>query len=40
MSALYEKSQHKLELDQVLSLLAQCAGSHDGIDACLHIQPS
>ena len=40
MSALYEKSQHKLELDQVLSLLAQCAGSPDGKDACLHIQPS
>ena len=40
MSLLYEKSQFKLELDQVLSLLAQCAGSPDGKEACLQIRPS
>jgi len=40
MSLLYEKSQYKLELDQVLSLLSQCAGSVDGKEACLHIRPS
>ena len=30
MSELYEKSIKKLELDQVLQLLADCAGSADG----------
>ena len=30
MSELYEKSLQKLELDQVLELLAQCAGSSEG----------
>ncbi len=40
MSLLYEKSQNKLELDQVLSLLSQCAGSSDGKEACMHICPS
>lgn len=40
MSTLYEKSQHKLELDQILVLLSQCAGSPDGKEACLNIQPT
>ena len=35
MSELYEKSLLKLELDQVLSLLAECAGSTEGKAACL-----
>ena len=35
MSELYEKSLLKLELDQVLALLAECAGSHDGKEACI-----
>ncbi len=39
MSLLYEKSLIKLELDQVLSLLADCAGSVDGKAACLAIRP-
>ena len=30
MSELYEKSLRKLELDQVLALLAECAGSEGG----------
>ena len=29
MSELYEKSLHKLELDQVLQLLADCAGKQE-----------
>ena len=40
MSELYEKSLHKLELDQVLQLLAECAGSTEGKAACLRIRPS
>ena len=40
MSELYMKSLHKLELDQVLSLLAECAGSAEGKAACLRVQPS
>ena len=40
MSELYEKSLHKLELDQVLQLLAECAGSSEGKTACARIQPS
>ncbi len=40
MSTLYEKSQHKLELDQVLILLAQCADSADGKAACQQLKPS
>ncbi len=40
MSELYEKSLHKLELDQVLEMLAQCAGSVDGKEACRHIRPT
>ncbi len=40
MSELYEKSLIKLELDQVLSLLAECAGSEEGKAACLRLRPS
>lgn len=40
MSVLYEKSQLKLELDQVLALLADCAGSSVGKEACLALKPS
>ncbi len=40
MSELYEKSLLKLELDQVLSLLASCAGSAEGKTACRKIYPS
>lgn len=39
MSQLYEKSLHKLELDQVLALLAECAGSEAGKAACLELRP-
>ena len=39
MSELYEKSLHKLELDQVLQLLADCAGSQEGKAACLRLTP-
>lgn len=40
MSELYEKSLLKLELDQVLQLLAECAGSEGGKEACLQLRPS
>ncbi len=40
MSQLYEKSLHKLELDQVLALLAECAGSEAGKAACLKLRPA
>ena len=40
MSELYEKSLMKLELDQVLTLLAECAGSEGGKEACLQLRPS
>ena len=40
MSELYEKSLLKLELDQVLELLSQCAGSIGGKEACLRIRPN
>jgi len=40
MSELYEKSLLKLELDQVLALLAECAGSSDGKEACLKLRPT
>ena len=40
MSELYEKSLLKLELDQVLELLSQCAGSQGGKEACLRLRPS
>ena len=39
MSELYEKSIQKLELDRVLQLLANCAGSADGKAACLKLKP-
>ena len=39
MSELYEKSLLKLELDQVLEQLAQCAGSQEGKAACLRLRP-
>ena len=37
---LYQKSLLKLELDQVLELLSQCAGSIGGKEACLGIRPN
>lgn len=40
MSELYEKSLIKLELNQILQLLAECAGSEDAKEACLLIRPS
>ena len=40
MSELYEKSLLKLELDQILFMLAECAGSTEGKAACLRIWPS
>lgn len=40
MSYLYEKSLQKLELDQVLMQLAECAGSAEGKAACLRLRPS
>ena len=39
MSELYEKSIIKLELDQVLNLLADCAGSSEGKSVCLSLRP-
>ncbi len=39
MSELYEKSLVKLELDQVLSLLAECAGSEGGKEGCRQLRP-
>ena len=40
MSELYEKSLYKLELDQVLLQLADCAGSAGGKAACLLVRPT
>jgi len=40
MSELYDKSQAKLELDRVLTMLSACAGSSDGKAACLALAPS
>ena len=40
MSELYEKSLLKLELDQVLLQLSDCAGSVGGKEACLRVRPS
>lgn len=40
MSQLYEKSMGKLELDRVLEMLAQCAGSEDGKALCLQLCPT
>lgn len=39
MESLYEKSQRKLELDLVLQRLSGYAGSKDGRNACLQLQP-
>ena len=39
MSELYEKSFYKLELDQVLALLADCAGSSEGKARCMALRP-
>ncbi len=40
MSTLYAKSLVKLELDRVLAMLADCAGSQGGKEACLQLQPT
>ena len=40
MSELYNKSLLKLELDQVLELLAECAGSQEGKAACRNLYPN
>ena len=40
MSELYEKSLYKLELDQVLVLLADCAGSSEGKARCMALRPT
>ncbi len=40
MTTLYEKSLKKLELDQVLVLLSECAGSTQGKETCLRLTPS
>lgn len=39
MSELYEKSIRKLELDQVLSMLADSAGSPEAKAACIQLRP-
>ncbi|MBQ8237022.1 MAG: endonuclease MutS2 [Oscillospiraceae bacterium] len=39
MSELYEKSLQKLELDRVLEMLAECAGSLEGKEACRRVRP-
>ena len=39
MSELNTKSIFKLELDQVLELLAECAGSQEGKAACRALRP-
>ena len=40
MSDLYEKSLYKLELNQVLDLLADCAGSMEGKERCKRLRPT
>ena len=40
MFALYENSLKKVELDQVLLMLADCAGSEEGKSACVNIKPN
>ena len=40
MTELYRKSLYKLELDQILSMLADCAGSEDGKVACRNLLPN
>ena len=39
MNELYEKSLRKLELDKVLALLAEHAGSGAGQERCLQLLP-
>lgn len=39
MTQLYEKSKMKLELEQILEQLSQCAGSEQGREACKRLQP-
>lgn len=39
MFELYENSLKKVELDQVLLMLAECAGSEQGKKACLELKP-
>ena len=39
MSELYEKSLAKLELDKVLEMLAECAGSEEAKTACRALRP-
>ena len=39
MTSLYEKSLHKLELDRVLDMLSNCAGSESAKAACRSILP-
>ena len=39
MEELYEKSIKKLELDRVLHMLAECAGSAEGKVACVNLKP-
>ena len=39
MSELYQRSFIKLELDQILEQLAQCAGSEEGKEACRRLCP-
>lgn len=39
MSELYERSLQKLELNEILKLLSDCAGSVPGKAACLRIKP-
>ena len=39
MLELYEKSLQKLELDRVLELLAECAGSEKGKETCRNLRP-
>ena len=40
MSDLYARSVQKLELDQVLSILSECAGSEAGKASCMQLSPS
>ena len=40
MSGLYAKSIVKLELDRILDMLAGCAGSGEGKQACLRLAPT
>lgn len=40
MSDLYKKSIQRLELDQILTMLAECASSQEGKQACLALKPS